>query len=147
LRLLYSFCNSFFHPFWWNDSIASNRHDCNTLVMLVFLSAILNSWDHIIRLFGLQSFSKLYSAISCYRAFHRFGQVKFPDGGSVLGSSQFTLLPQLTLKILLHSKVVKIDQKIILLLCKSKSETHSVYQFPYNSFLVLRTLCVCCVGH
>jgi hypothetical protein len=24
-----------------------------------------------------------------YRAFHRFGQAKFPDGGSILGSSQF----------------------------------------------------------
>jgi len=24
-----------------------------------------------------------------YRAFHGFGQAKFPDGGSVLGSSQF----------------------------------------------------------
>jgi len=30
-----------------------------------------------------------------YRAFHRFGQPKFDDGGSILGSSQFTLLPQL----------------------------------------------------
>jgi hypothetical protein len=27
-----------------------------------------------------------------YRAFHGFGQAKFPDGGLVLGSSQFTLL-------------------------------------------------------
>jgi len=30
-----------------------------------------------------------------YRAFHRFGQAKFPNGGSVLGSSQFSVLPQL----------------------------------------------------
>jgi len=30
-----------------------------------------------------------------YRAFHRYGQAKFPDGGSVLGSSQFSVLPQL----------------------------------------------------
>jgi len=28
-----------------------------------------------------------------YRAFHRFGQAKFPDGGSVLGLSQFSILP------------------------------------------------------
>ncbi len=28
-----------------------------------------------------------------YRAFHGFGQDKFPVGGSVLGLSQFTLLP------------------------------------------------------
>jgi len=25
---------------------------------------------------------------NCYRTFHRFGQAKFPDGGSVLGTSQ-----------------------------------------------------------
>jgi len=30
-----------------------------------------------------------------YRAFHRFGQDKFPDGGSILVSSQFSALPQL----------------------------------------------------
>jgi len=33
--------------------------------------------------------------IHSYRAFHRFGQAKFPDGGLVLGSSQFSILPQL----------------------------------------------------
>ncbi len=31
----------------------------------------------------------------CYRAFHWFGQAKYPDGGSVLGLSQFSILPQL----------------------------------------------------
>jgi len=36
--------------------------------------------------------------------FHEFGKAKFPDGGSVLGSSQFSILP---LKILLDSKVVQ----------------------------------------
>jgi hypothetical protein len=40
-------------------------------------------------------------------------KAKFPDGGLVLGSSQFSILPQLTPKRLLDSKVVKIDQKII----------------------------------
>jgi len=28
-----------------------------------------------------------------YRAFHGFGQAKFPNVGSVLGSSQFSILP------------------------------------------------------
>jgi len=28
-----------------------------------------------------------------YRVFHRFGQAKFPDGGTVLSSSQFSILP------------------------------------------------------
>jgi len=56
-------------------------------------------------------------SISCYKAFHGFGQAKFPDGGLVLDSSQFSILPQLPSKILLNSKVVKIDPKIIILLC------------------------------
>jgi len=52
-----------------------------------------------------------------YRAFHGFGQAKFAYGGSILGLSQFTLLPQLPLKIMLQLKVVKIDSKISNLLC------------------------------
>jgi len=48
-----------------------------------------------------------------YRAFHRFGKAKFPNGGLVLGSNQFSILPQLPPKIMLYSKVVKIDPKII----------------------------------
>jgi hypothetical protein len=47
----------------------------------------------------------------CYRAFHGHGQAKFPDGGSDLGSSQLSIQPQLPSKILLNSKVVKIDPK------------------------------------
>jgi len=49
-----------------------------------------------------------------YRAFLEHGQAKFPDGGLILGSRQFTLLPQLPPKILLDLKVVKIDSKIII---------------------------------
>ncbi len=55
--------------------------------------------------------------IILYRAFHRFWQAKFPDNGSVLGSSQFSILSQLPQKILLDSKVVKIYPKIIISLC------------------------------
>jgi len=51
-----------------------------------------------------------------YRASHGLGQAKFLDGGSVLGSSQFFKLPQLPLKMMLDLKVVKIAQKIIILL-------------------------------
>jgi len=39
-----------------------------------------------------------------FRAFHRFGQDKIPDGGSILGSILFSILPQLPPKILLGSK-------------------------------------------
>jgi hypothetical protein len=55
-------------------------------------------------------------ALFFYRAFHRFGQAKFAFGGSILGSSQFTPLPQLPLKTMLGLKVVKIEPKIIHLL-------------------------------
>jgi len=48
--------------------------------------------------------------------FHRFGQAKFACGGSILGFSQLTLLPQLPPKIMLGLKVVKIILKIIILL-------------------------------
>jgi len=48
-------------------------------------------------------------------SFHRFGQAKFPNGGLVSDSSQISILPQLPPKILLDSRVVKIDQKIIIL--------------------------------
>jgi hypothetical protein len=40
------------------------------------------------------------------KAFHRFGQAKFPYGGLVLGSSQFSLLLQLPQKMTLNIKVV-----------------------------------------
>ena len=52
------------------------------------------------------------------------------DGGLVLGSSKFLIVPQLPQKILLNSKVVKSDSKIISSLCLpkvlSKTLTHSV---------------------
>jgi hypothetical protein len=38
---------------------------------------------------------------------------KFANGGSILGSSQFLILPQLPQKMKLMSKVVKVDSKII----------------------------------
>jgi len=43
--------------------------------------------------------------------FHGFGQAKFAYGGSILGSSQFTLLPQLPVKAMVDLKVVKIDSE------------------------------------
>jgi len=46
-----------------------------------------------------------------------FGQAKFPNGGSVLGLIQISILPQQPPKIMLYSKVVKIDSNIIISLC------------------------------
>jgi len=47
--------------------------------------------------------------------FTDLGKLNFPM--AVLGSSQYAKLPQLPPKILLDSKVVKIDPKIIISLC------------------------------
>ncbi len=58
----------------------------------------------------------LRQAMVIYRAFHGFGQAKLPDGDLVLDTSQFSILSQLPTKILLNSKVVKIDPKVIILL-------------------------------
>jgi hypothetical protein len=44
-----------------------------------------------------------------YRAFHRIGHAKFPNGGFALGLSQFSILPQLHQKRMLASKGGKID--------------------------------------
>jgi len=49
--------------------------------------------------------------------FHGFWQGKFADGGSILGSSQLSLLFELPLETMLNLKVVKIDSKIIIPLC------------------------------
>jgi len=61
-------------------------------------------------------FRHLFKTWKSYREFHRFGQVKFAYGGLILGLSQFTLLLQLPLKMMLNLKVVKFNLKIIILL-------------------------------
>jgi len=48
-----------------------------------------------------------------YRGFHGFEQAKISYGGLVLGLSQFLLLPQHSQEMMLASKVVKKDLKII----------------------------------
>jgi len=53
-----------------------------------------------------------YAKLNCCKAFHGIGQAKFPDGGLALGSSQFSILPQLHQKTMLPSKGVKINSKI-----------------------------------
>ncbi len=53
-----------------------------------------------------------------YSVFQGFSKAKSANGGSILSSSQFLILPQLPQKIKLGSKVVKIDSKIIISLPK-----------------------------
>jgi len=57
--------------------------------------------------FKFYVFIWFYNKKQNYRAFHGFGQATFPDGGLVLGSSQFSILPQLPLKTLVSLKGVK----------------------------------------
>jgi hypothetical protein len=47
-----------------------------------------------------------------------FSKAKSANGGLILSSSQFLILPQLPQKIKLASKVVKVDSKIIISLPK-----------------------------
>jgi hypothetical protein len=53
-----------------------------------------------------------------YSVFQGFRQAKFANGGSILSSSQFLILPQLPQKMKLASKVVKINPIIIVSLPK-----------------------------
>ncbi len=53
-----------------------------------------------------------------YRVFHRFRQAKFVNGDSILSSTPFLLLPQLTGKARFDLKMVKFDSKIIVSLPK-----------------------------
>ncbi len=56
--------------------------------------------------------------LAFYSVFQGFNKAKFANGGSILSSSQFSILPQLAQKMKLASKVVKIDSKIIISLPK-----------------------------
>jgi hypothetical protein len=56
--------------------------------------------------------SETFNATCRQVQFHGFGQAKFPNSGLVLGSSQFSILPQLPLKTMLILKMVKINWKI-----------------------------------
>jgi hypothetical protein len=49
---------------------------------------------------------KVFFTEKDYRVFHKFGKAKLADGGSILGYSQFTKLPQLPLKAMFNLKVV-----------------------------------------
>jgi len=55
-----------------------------------------------------------YFVVNCkHKIIQSISQAEFAYGGSILGSSQFMILPQVSLKTMLDLKVVKIDSKII----------------------------------
>ncbi len=66
--------------------------------------------------------------VKWYSVFHGFRQAKSANGGSILSSSQFLILPQPPQKMQLASKVVKVDPKIIISLHKIQiPETHCIF--------------------
>ncbi len=80
-----------------------------------------------------------------YSVFHRFREAKFANGGSILSSSQFLMLPQLPQKMKLVSKVVKIDPKIII----SLPPWNSLYEtgfFPICISLDEFSIILCCLA-
>jgi len=81
---------------------------CSSSIWRDVLIRLSSPWDVPRHRFVLQSVSGL-------------GQVKFADGGLILGSSQFTQMPQLPLKMTLVLKKVKRDSKIIISFPLSKS--------------------------
>jgi hypothetical protein len=59
-----------------------------------------------------------YKLFISYSVFQGFSKAKSANGGSILSSSHFLILPQLPQKIKLASKVVKVDSKIFISLPK-----------------------------
>ena len=68
--------------------------------------------------FKTNFFSKVVTLRGFYSVFQGFSKAKSANGGSILSSSQYLILPQLPQKIKLASKVVKVDSKIIVSLPK-----------------------------
>jgi len=62
--------------------------------------------------------------------------VKLAYDGLVLGPNQFLILPQQPQKTMLASKVVKIDSRIINLLCKSYLLKHLVFYISVKILIV-----------
>jgi hypothetical protein len=63
-------------------------------------------------------FDLIFLSENTGRLFRQFRQAKFANGGSILSSSQFLLLPQLPRKMEFATKVVKSALEIIILLSK-----------------------------
>ncbi len=84
----------------------------------------LNFWKIELKWFGQSERKeiKLVVRFLCwhpwYSVFQGFSKAKFANGGLILSSSQFSILPQIAQKMKLASKVVKVDSKIIISLPK-----------------------------
>jgi hypothetical protein len=70
---------------------------------------------------ALYTINSIHMLSARYSVFQGFSKAKSANGGSILSSSQFLILPQLPQKIKFASKVVKVDSKIIICYLRSKS--------------------------
>jgi len=77
--------------------------------------------------YSIKKYKLVFTILNYNKEFHSYGEAKFANGGLVLGWSKFSLLPPTDSKNLLDWKVVKMDSKIITLICSSKSVTHAVF--------------------
>jgi len=69
---------------------------------------------------------------------HGFGQAKFADCGSILDSSQLSILSKLPPITMPNLKVVKIDSNIIISFLKSKHVIHPVNFYKWIFSILLR---------
>jgi len=93
--------------------IPSNEETCKKCLHICLNLFWFKRWDSPHKKIQLYSFLNFCNQNT---QIHRLGQAKFAYGGLVLGSSQFTILPQLPLKTMLSLKMVKIYLKIIITL-------------------------------
>ncbi len=81
------------------------------------------SFSHLTYIYPESKSQRKWSQVMCnfYSVFQGFSKPKSANGGLILSSSQFLILPQLPEKIKLASKVVKVYSKIIISHLRSKS--------------------------
>jgi len=84
----------------------AQKYQLSTIIRFVIVILKINYSRHF--LYEMQNCSLMSRS---YKAFHGFGQVEFAYDGSILGSSQLSILFQPPLKTTLNLKVVKIGTK------------------------------------
>ncbi len=97
-----------------NNSIVEENTHMQWITHITTHSKRASNRDNIkTEIYSIQTILKAQDTV-----FQGFSKDKSANGGSILSSSQFLILPQLPQKIKLASKVVKVDSKIIILLPK-----------------------------
>jgi hypothetical protein len=105
-RLLSKFQHNFPHGLVsFADGFSTDplRHKADCLKQLVQVFSFINN--------NVELVVVIFNKSQLYSVFHQYRQAKFDNGGLILSSSQFLLLPQLPQKMKLASKVVKMHSK------------------------------------